>query len=321
LIGLLAGAGLLLLLGGAAVMYFVDPFGLFGGGGASSDMLAWMPADTQSIEGVDYAEVNKYPKALTVARQNLRDTETIGIKAEDVSASMQGKNTSKGTAEVTVLKMKSAVDKDKIIKTAGGQEATANGKKYYKTNSGGGLYFASDKLILLTRSENTMTGLLQKEDGKVVISKDLQDCVKRADGHLWAAAVGSDANMFGAGGMGKGGPPGLAAPPAAKSSVMSAKLSGDEVTIKMELTFADADTAKRAGESIEGMFKIIKGFMDMAASMGGKGANADAKKMQDMKKMLDEAKVTTSGSTVTITMKGPIDAMEGFGKGRGFGGM
>jgi hypothetical protein len=320
MIGLLAGAALLFLLGGA-ILILVDPFGVFGGGAASSDMLAWMPAETQSIEGVDYNEVSKNPKALSSVRQDLRDAETIGLKAEDVASSIQAKKPGKGAAEVTVLKMKSAPDKDKIIKTAGSQEATANGKKYYKTNWGGGLYFASDKLVVLTRSESTMTSLLQKEDGKVVISKELQDCVKRADGHLWMAAVGSDANIFGGGAggdMGKGGFPGFAAPPAAKSALMTAKVSGDEVTIKMEFTYADADTAKKAGDAIEGMFKKLKELMGAFGGKGAKGGIPDAK-MQEMQKMFDSMKVSTSGNTVTITMKGPIDSMDGFGKG--FGGM
>ena len=42
--------------------------------------------------------------------------------------------------------------------------------------------------------------------------------------------------------------------------------------------------------------------------------------MQDAKKMFESLKVTQSGSTVTITMTGPIDAAEGFGKGGGLGG-
>jgi len=321
MIGLLAGAAMLFLLGGAAIMYFADPFGLFGGG-ASSDMLAWMPAETQSVEGVDYTEVSKHPKALSSVRTDLHDAETIGLKAEDVASSMQGKKPGKGGTEVTVLKMKSAPDKDKIIKTAGSQEATANGKKYYKTNWGGALYFASDKVVVLTKSEATMTGLLQKEDGKILISKDLQDCIKRADGHIWMAAVGSDANMFG-GGMGGGGakgPPGLpAAPPPPKSALMTAKISGEEVTVKMELVFADSDTAKKAGETIEGVFKSLKDMMGAFVGKGGKGGLPADPKMQGAMKMLEEAKVSTSGSTVTITMKGPIDAMDGFGKAGGFG--
>jgi hypothetical protein len=297
-------------------MYFVDPFGWFGGGGASSDMLAWMPADTQSVQGIDFDQVNKYPKALNSTRSEIRDAEAIGIKAEDVSSSMQAKKTSKNANEVTVIKLKAPADKDKISKAAGGQEATAIGKKYYKTNGGGALYFASDKIVVITRSESTMTDLLAN-DGKVVISKDLQDVIKKADGHIWMAGIGSDANIFGGGDMGdmgKAGFPGITPPPPPKSGVMNAKFTSDEVTIKAELTFADAESAKRAKESIEGMFNMFKG---LAAAFGGKGGND--KKSQDMKKMFDSFKVSQSGSTVTITMTGPIDAAEGF-KGGGFGG-
>jgi hypothetical protein len=303
-------------------MYFVDPFGLFGGG-VSADMVAWMPSDTQQIQGMDVASVAKNSKALAAIRTDLKDAEAIGIKAEDMSSVMQGKKGGKGAAaEVMVIKLKSSADKEKISKAAGGTEATASGKKYYKTKTGGGLFFPSDKLVVLTRSENTLTGLLQKEDGKVVINDELKSTVKRADGDLWMAATASAANMFDAGGAGggpKGGFPGFGTPPAPKNSLATAKLVGDDVNIKMELTFADADTAKKAADQIDAMMKLAKGMMEGMDKMFGKaGGNPAAAKMQGAKKAFDTLKVTPSGSVVTITMTVPVDSMEGFGKG-GFG--
>jgi hypothetical protein len=303
--------------GGGLTLYLADPFHWFGG--SSSDLVVWLPADTQHIERIDFTEVSKHPKALTGVRREITDAEGFGLKAEDVSDAMLGKKSSKGPAEVIVLRLKSAADKDKVVKAAGGTEATANGRRYFKTKGGGAIHFPSDRTVVLTRSEATMTGLLQKDAGKVVISKDLQDCVQRADGHLWAATVGSDATMFGDAGKGGPGLPGMAPMPAAKSAVMTARLSGDEVAIRMEMTFADAETAKRAAEQIDGMFKMIKGFMEMAGGFA-KGGNAEVKKMQDMKKVLDSVQITTSGATVIITLTGPIDLVEGFSRGGGFGG-
>jgi hypothetical protein len=315
LIALVAGTVAVLLCGGGgALLYFLDPFGLFGG--ASSDMLAWMPADTQMIEGMDAAEVAKSPKALAAVRQDVRDVESLGIKLEDMSFVMQGKKGKQGTAEVTVVRLKAAAQKDQIAKAAGGTEATANGKQYFKTRSGGAIYFPSNKMLVLARSEYGLTGLLQKEEGKVVISEDLRAVVKRADGQLWAAAVGPDAGMFG-GGAGAFGAPGVGAPPAPKSMLMAAKLAGDEANIKMELTFADAETAKKAAEQIESMFKMLR---DMIAGMEKMvGGNPGMSKVQDAQKMFGTMKVTTSGSTVIITMTGPIDSFGSMGKGGGFG--
>jgi hypothetical protein len=129
--------------------------------------------------------------------------------------------------------------------------------------------------------------------------------------------------MFDAGGAGgaKGGMPGFGAPPAPKNSLATAKISGDEVTIKMELTFADADSAKKAADQIDAMLKLMKGMMEGFEKSFGKGGNPAASKMEGTKKMFESLKVTSSGSVVTITMTGPIDSMEGFGKGGGFGGM
>jgi hypothetical protein len=306
-------------------MYFVwDPLGLFGGGGASSDMLAWMPSDTQQIDGMNIDSVSKNSKALAAVRNDLRDLEALGIKAEDMSSVMQGKKGGKGaTAEVTVVKLKGSADKDKISKTAGGTEANTNGKKYFKTKNGGGLFFPSDKLVVLTKSEATLTGLLQKDDGKVVINDELKATVKRADGDMWMAAVGSAANTFGDAGGGagaKGGMPGFGAMPTPKNSLATAKLAGDDVNMKIEITFADADSAKKAADQIDSMMKMVKGMMEGMDQMVGKmgGGNPAAAKMQGAKKMFETLKVTASGSVVTITMTAPIDSMEGFGKG-GFG--
>ncbi|HJZ94326.1 MAG TPA: hypothetical protein VKE40_25910 [Gemmataceae bacterium] len=311
----LLGGGAALLLGAVLVLLLVDPFGLFGGG-ASSEMLAWVPAEMQTVEGADVEAVSKTGKAATILRDNMTEADKAGLKADDLSSVVIGKRNQGGAAEVTILKLKKSADKDKIVKAVGGQQATANGKQYYKTRDSGGLHFASDKIVVITKLESTMTGLLQKDASKLAISDELKNAVKRADGDLWAASVGSAANIFG--GMDKGGgPPGFAAPPPPKSTVMSAKLQGSgDVSMKVELTYADADAAKKAATGIESMMNMVKGFMDMGAALG-KGAQD--KKMQDMKRMFESLKVSQSGSTVTITMTGPVDALEGMGRGGGMG--
>ena len=119
------------------------------------------------------------------------------------------------------------------------------------------------------------------------------------------------------GGGGKGGI-GHTGPPSAKNSVMNASItSGGDVNIKMELTYADSDTAKKAKDAIEAMYNLIKSFMNLAYL--AKGVGADMKKMQDQKRMFDSAKVTASGSVVTITMTGPVESLDDFGKSGGFG--
>jgi hypothetical protein len=299
--------------GGGLTLYLADPFRWFSG--PSSDLVAWMPADTQHVEGIDFAEVGKHPRALTGVRQRIADAESLGLKAEDVADALIGKKSGAGPAEVVVLRLKSAADRNRIVQAAGGSEATANGRKYFRTRAGGAIHFPSDRTVVLTRSEAAMTGLLQKEEGKVVISKDLQECLKRADGHLWAATVGAETHPFGGAGM-AGGIPGTAPVPAPRSSVMAARLSGDEVAVRMELTFADAETARRASDQIDGMFKMFRGFMEMAGGLA-RGGNAEAKKMQDMKRMFETVQITTNGPTVIITFTGPVESVEGFNKGAG----
>jgi hypothetical protein len=65
------------------------------------------------------------------------------------------------------------------------------------------------------------------------------------------------------------------------------------------------------------MFKMLR---DMIAGMEKMvGGNPGMSKVQDAQKMFGTMKVTTSGSTVIITMTGPIDSFGSMGKGGGFG--
>jgi hypothetical protein len=150
-------------------------------------------------------------------------------------------------------------------------------------------------------------------DGKVNIPEDLRTAVKKADGPIWIAATGNDGNMFGGGKGGFGGP----APPSPKYMVATARPNGDEANIRVELVYGDADTAKRAASAIEDSVKKVKEFIGGFAKMGGPGNNP----IQNQMKLFDTLKVTTDGSSVILTMTGPIDAISSMGKsgGGGFG--
>src|SRR5262249_7047930 len=75
------GAALLLVCVVGAVMYFVDPFGLFGG--ASSDMLAWAPADSQMIIFMDVEEMEKVNEMKGSFKGDIADSTKLGLKSED----------------------------------------------------------------------------------------------------------------------------------------------------------------------------------------------------------------------------------------------
>jgi hypothetical protein len=197
LILLLGGAGLVMAVG-AVLVLVLDPFELFGGG-PSSDMLAWAPADSQSITFINMDEARE--------TENFRDAlagpanmNQLGIRSEDVSSIMIASRNSPGltflgpgNADVMVVKLNVTADQNRIINSSGGKEATIDGKKYYKTNGGGAIYFASSNLIVSTRTDATMATLLQKSDSTVVISDELRSAVKRADWTVSMASTGQAA--------------------------------------------------------------------------------------------------------------------------------
>jgi hypothetical protein len=310
LIALLGGAAALLL-GAVLVVLLVDPFGLFGGG-ASSEMLAWAPAETQSITYVDVDGARSVEGFNNGFGGVAGDSTKLGLKADEVSAVLGASKSGGGVfgllggdPDVMVIKLKASADRTKIINAAGGKEATANGKKYYKTNGGGGLYFPSDRLIVATKAESTLTGLLQKDDGKVVVSDDLRSAVKRADGIVSMVSSGQAAEsgdilglMAGAAnpfaGMGPGGPA-AAKTGKVKTTLFTVKASGNRATAKVETTYDSAETATKIAEGLQKMLEQNKGKIEA-----------------------DSHDVSRSGSTVTLTMSGPINKgknMMGFGFG------
>jgi hypothetical protein len=150
-----------------------------------------------------------------------------------------------------------------------------------------------------------MTALLQKEN-KVTISDDLRAASKKGDGLMWMAASGPAAekgDMIGlfsimanpAAAFGMGGP--KTSGPKAKSTLMSVKMSGGKATGRFESTYDSSDSAKRIADD-------LKKVMDQA-----KGKSAE----------MESFDVSTSGSTVTLTIVGPMKAGKGGMPGLPFG--
>jgi len=305
LIGLIAGAvALLFLCGGGAVVYF-DPFGLRRGPG-SDEMLAWAPADSQSIIYVD-ADAARNVDDMHNDMLLTGDTNRFGIRSEDVS-SVVGANRGGGglfgllgEPDVMAVKLNRSADRKGIIDACRGREATSAGKTYYQTQGGGGLYFASDRLVVIAKVESTLTGLLQKDAGKIVVSDDLKAATKRADGLIAVVSVGQAAQgsdilgvmavqmpQFGPGGFNPAGP--IVSGPVARATIMSMKVSGNKGTMRFETTYDSPESARRVAD-------------DLRRNLG---QNRPA--ITDM----ESFNVTQSGSTVTLTTTGAVKKRKGF---------
>lgn len=312
--------GLVLLLGGLAALLFLmcaggvgfwyfDPFGVFGGG--RSEMLAWAPSDSQAVMYMDVEGMAKVDGLKESFNPDRTINPNLGLKTEDVAAVL-GAGRGPGDPDVTVVRLRSKADQAKLMSAAGGKEATTGGKKYFKINGGGAVHFASDRLLVVTRSEASMSALLQK-DNRVTIPDDLRAATRRADGLVWLVATGSAAekgdliglmagfgNLFG--GLGMGGPGPRPSPPKARTTVFSMTGSGNRGTGRFESTYDSPGTAERVATD-------LKKMLDQARS-----------KMTDV----ESFDVSTSGSSVVLKIVGPIKKGKAglpglpFGPGGGF---
>jgi len=299
LIALLGGGAGLLLIVFLVGFFWLDPFGLLGGSGVPSEMLAWAPADTHSIAHVNMEEARK-TDAFRDGFAGDVDGARHGLRADEIATMMTATRVNSIVPEVVVYKLISSADQQRMISAVGGKEMTANGKKYYRTSTNGGLYFASNRVVVVATSENTMQILLQKSESSIIVSDEMRSVAKKASGTMAIASIGKAAEGTDLIGMrsvqgGFFGPGGLGVRSAtARSTVLSFKISGDLGTRRWESTYDSSETARRIADD-------LRSKMDQNPSM-----HSD----------IDSYDITCSGSTVTLTMKGPV---KGKGKFMPFG--
>lgn len=279
-------AAMFLLCGGAALMYFVDPFGMFQSG-ISSEMLAWAPPDAKSVVFTDVENAEKIDELKNKA-VGVSDMASFGVRKDEIASTLAFGRGLFGAGEVNVIKLRSNADKKKIIEAAGGKEVSAEGSSYY-TVRGGAMHFASDSLLITCKSESTLKSLLKGGSSRGA-SKELRAIAKKGDGLLILAAVddaaaGSDMLMVlsATPNLGEmfGNPTGGGVRPKARSTVLSLNASGDRARLRIETDYGDSASADRVA--------------------------SDLRKALDMKRHEYETyTVSTSGGSVTMKASGPI---------------
>ncbi len=275
LIGLVAGIAALFVIGGAALMYFVDPFGMFGG--TPSEMTAWIPPDAQMVMFKDF-EASAKADAANVGFRGGADTEDFGVRNEDVAAILVASQAANENAEVQIIRLKSSGDRKKIVDKAGGTEATAEGKAYYKLRNGGALHFASDRLLIGSRSESALTALFKKRGATGEVKK----MVDRADGLFWVAITGNVLQVLDPVAKQLGGGPKRGE--LAVSTLIAIKASGRTGSTRIETTYDSSEIAKSIADKLRTAIA------------------ADKTRPGD----IESFDVSTSGSTVILKMSGPL---------------
>jgi hypothetical protein len=187
----------LLLVGGMifALVYFLSG----SSGNLDSEMLAFLPADSNMISGLDADELlqnkkikellDKVPEKsdkspLTELNEKLKPT---GLTIDDFSRILMGQEMAKGQPTF-VFRTKKSFDKAKMAEYFGARQEQKKGDKtYYTSRWGDVVYFPSDTLIVETTEKHFET-LSSKDPGKVLVSDEaLRDLAKKmSKGHVWA---------------------------------------------------------------------------------------------------------------------------------------
>jgi hypothetical protein len=196
-----------LLIGGLifALIYFLG-----GSNNLDSEMLAYLPPETNLMAGVEVEELMKNDKVKNLVTGLLQNEgkdfyaklKEAGMSENDFTRILIGGDMDMfgmralrdGPREepnmVIVIRAKKAYDKAKIAQVVGLQEANKNGKTYYKSTKAKDLlvYYPTDTLAVLTPNEKTLEGAMSRDSGKVVVSEEMQELGKKlSKGHVWFA--------------------------------------------------------------------------------------------------------------------------------------
>ncbi|MCE9530161.1 MAG: hypothetical protein K8T89_03345 [Planctomycetes bacterium] len=264
-----------LLLGGMifALVYF------FMGNNLDNDMLAYMPADTNMMFGLDVEELLKNDKlkdqwkkakAEKEGKEIVDKLKEADIEDDDISRILYGTKAivdedSFKDSLTMVIKTKKDYDKEKLIKAFEMERQEKNGKIYYKDKrkSDMRVVLPTNRLIVFLGSQKRLDDVLEKDASKVVISDAMRELAKKmSKGPIWLAI---DRSLFGdelknldqlKGKKDEKGE--LLAPTelidAAKDLRglgMYVKVDGDKITVKTGMLCKDSDNASKAASALQ----------------------------------------------------------------------
>jgi hypothetical protein len=253
----------LLLVGGLAfsLYWFLGE----SGGKVDAEMLSYLPADSQVIGGADLDELAKNNKLKELISRfdnggdplkELNETlKPTGLTIDDFSGVVFGDQI--GAAERTlVFRTKKPFDKAKMAEVFGVKEEKKIGDKTYYGKDSGALYFPSETLMVFTTVKHLET-IANKDFGKVVISAEMQELVKKAGKcHAWVviSRLAPSGEWLKSLDQFKGLPYLSAdlinAAKEAKGAGISLKIDGEQLTITGTLLCSDKGAAEKAASAL-----------------------------------------------------------------------
>jgi hypothetical protein len=306
----LSVGGLLALAGVAYGLYL-----LLGGSSYDTEMMAFLPADTNYLIGIEVEDLMHNEKAksfLKKAQQSEADKfaelKKAGIGEDDISRILIGSKVGKGNgnaslSSVVVIRLKKSVTPDKVAKGMGATEQKKNDKTYYKSSKAGDqecMYFPSDTVIVITPNEKIMEPVLASSN-KVLISQEVQDFAKKmSGGQIWMAMVNPEI------GSSMGDPSKeLKTPPEVASALKSARgiggyanIESDKLSLGLGVLCSDSDAPSKAADPLEKNLKSETGMISTLKGMVGLF-------LPELKPILDDvqksAQVSSSGNVLELT--------------------
>jgi hypothetical protein len=297
------------------------------GGAVDKEMLAFAPADSKIVGGIDVEDILKQDKLkdpinklMQTAQGNAMTAgmQQMGLSQNDFSKLLwAGTNTDAldKTDGVVVVKFKEPKPdlRDKLKTAAKASEVQKDGKTYYKAKDFC-VYLPNDKMAVVTTKETGMAKVLAADGTTVAISGPVKDLVDKAGGaQVWfAMADDKFARDFGAGFAaaprmgGMAGGPGQDMGDVAKGLKGLAfwgGVNGDKISVNFS-AYTTSDAASKAASSLSSQLREMRPHSDdmgkMMVFMGNDIATL-------FKEVVDSGDVSSSGEQLIFSCKVSVD--------------
>ena len=307
---------------------------LAGGRSIDREMLAWVPADSNFMAGVDVENALNQKSIREFVDQFLTDGpgqemdaffKEAGLHENDVSKCWFAMNfplelepnvkaPEKAPSMCMIIKLKSKkFDPEMLRRNFNAAVIPVGSKSYYRHGTDTFFHFPHEGMVVLTNDENTMERLLTKGENEIVVYGSMRDLAEQsASQQFWVAMAKPKVFRYL---MDVAGLKQMVNPQFnlneeqetilrnAKGASITGGLEGKTVSLKISLACDSSTSAARIVELFEASRDFIRKL------------NVKGRESVPAQKLFDNSQASSKGEIATISFKVELSVLEELGKG------
>jgi hypothetical protein len=272
-------------------------------GPRDSDLLAWAPADTDGVAGVDMGDLFSHQEVREIfVADDYRAFRDAGFDLGSVERLLVAGRVTKAARfeAILIVRLKRPFDPNGPVKAGRAKVRHRGDKPYLVFDNGTWLFNATERTVLLTDYEPLLLDAMSYNGDDIRIGKDLVKAIEAATGPVWCAGVGPavqpDTRAFYPDllRLGKTTEP----HPLRLSETLSTRVTGDRTEFTDVSMYSSPEKAKIAADQLDAGLKRL-------VAEGVAGRPPSDPELHFVRVMHDSLRIEPAADKVTITFNLP----------------